>query len=183
MILYVVYIKELRSKIAVVPQEPTMLPLSLKGNLGEWKGGCCKGDLRNPKGSCLKTIPTHVQKPLGTPLQSILPRNVGDTYTDAEVLTALEWCGMDARAVTQKETLAEALATQVFRERGSDHKSKGDRHSAIVCFPRNASVQWQPDGLTIHTKKRLLARSRISRSSSHKGIPYTCKSLLKGIPL
>ena len=39
------------------------------------------------------------------------------------------------------------------RERGS--APKRGRHSTI-CFPPNASVQWQPDGLTIYTKKWFL---------------------------
>ena len=33
-------------------------------------------------------------------------------------------------------------------------------------FPPNASVQWQPDGLTVHTEKWFLG-ARIPRSTSH----------------
>ena len=42
---------------------------------------------------------------------------------------------------------------------------KRGRHSTIV-FPPSASVQWQPDGLTIHTKE-VVPRSQIPRSASH----------------
>ena len=41
-----------------------------------------------------------------------------------------------------------------FRERGSAPKRV--RHSTIYFVPPKASVQWQPDGLTIHTKKWFL---------------------------
>ena len=46
-------------------------------------------------------------------------------------------------------------------ERGSAPKRGG--HSSIYFFSPNASVQWQPDVLTIHTKKW----SQIPRSTSH----------------
>ena len=39
------------------------------------------------------------------------------------------------------------------REEGS--APRRGRHSAMCVFPPNASVRWQPDGLTIHTKKWL----------------------------
>mmetsp|Transcript_27719 Transcript_27719/g.76321 ORF Transcript_27719/g.76321 Transcript_27719/m.76321 type:complete len:1436 (-) Transcript_27719:320-4627(-) len=62
----------LRSKIAVVPQEPTLFAMTLKDNIGV-------------------------------------------EFTDAEVLTALQWCGLDARQIAGKEDgpVADALATEL----------------------------------------------------------------------
>jgi len=62
-------LSDLRSKVAVVPQEPTIFSMSLRDNIG--------------------------------------------TFTKAETLAALEWCGLDARQVTQRPTLEEALEAPI----------------------------------------------------------------------
>jgi len=64
---------ELRKHIAVVPQEPTLFPATLK-------------------------------------------QNIGEEFTDEEVIAALESCGLDARQITQKDASApveEALASGI----------------------------------------------------------------------
>jgi len=61
-------LSELRRRVAVVPQEPTLFSMSLK-------------------------------------------ENVGEEFTDAEVLTALQWCGLDARQASGTDgPVADALA-------------------------------------------------------------------------
>ena len=63
----------------------------------------------------------------------------------------------DAARRGDAEAAAKALARGAdLRESGS--APKRGRHSTI-CIPPNASVQWQPDGLTFHTKKWFLGAS------------------------
>ena len=43
---------------------------------------------------------------------------------------------------------------------------KAGRHSTICLFSPNASVQWQPDGVT-NPHQQVVPRSRIPRSTCH----------------
>lgn len=45
--------------------------------------------------------------------QSLKENLGGEEFTDAEVLAALQQCGLDARKLTEKDTLQEALATEL----------------------------------------------------------------------
>ena len=61
------------------------------------------------------------------------------------------------------------VRTAVGRRRGKC--SKGGSALCDVFFPPNASVQWQPAGLTVHPQ-RVVPRSRIPRSASRFSCYY-----------
>ena len=54
----------------------------------------------------------------------------------------------------QYDVLCVVGAAPDLRERES--APKRGRHSTMISFPPKASVQWQPDGLTVHAKKWFL---------------------------
>jgi len=58
-----------------------------------------------------KVIAVVPQEP--TVFSAPLKVNVGVEFTDAEVITALEWCHLDARQITNRYTTPEALWTNV----------------------------------------------------------------------
>jgi len=84
--------------------------------------------------SLRKVISVVPQEP--TLFAAPLKVNMGFEYTDAEIITALEWCHLDARQITNKETTPEAIWSNVHENISVGQKQLLMAARALVRRPK-----------------------------------------------